>query len=35
MVKASDTPIRRHTKIKGEANLYDPKWEVYFEDKRI
>lgn len=33
LVKASDTPIRRHTKIKGEANPYDPAWEQYFEDR--
>ncbi|WP_022947341.1 group II intron reverse transcriptase/maturase [Methylohalobius crimeensis] len=31
LVKASDTPIRRHVKIKGEANPYDPKFEEYFE----
>jgi RNA-directed DNA polymerase len=30
---ASDTPIRRHTKIKGEANPYDLQWEQYFEDR--
>ena len=24
-------PIQRHTKIKGEANPYDPAWEEYFE----
>jgi len=28
---ASDVPIRRHTKIKGDANPYDPAWEPYFE----
>lgn len=28
---ASDVPIRRHTKIKGDANPYDPQWEPYFE----
>jgi len=33
LVRASDTPIRRHIKIKGEANPYDPKWEVYFEER--
>jgi len=33
LVKASDTPIRRHTKIKGDANPFDPKWEPYFEDR--
>jgi RNA-directed DNA polymerase len=33
LVNASDTPIRRHTKIKGEANPYDPQWEQYFENR--
>jgi RNA-directed DNA polymerase len=33
LVIASDTPIRRHTKIKGIANPYDPAWEQYFEDR--
>lgn len=33
LAKASDTKIRRHTKIKGEANPFDPQWEVYFEDR--
>jgi RNA-directed DNA polymerase len=33
LAMASDTPIRRHTKIKGEANPYDPQWEQYFEDR--
>jgi RNA-directed DNA polymerase len=28
---ASDMPIRRHTKIKGDANPYDPEWESSFE----
>lgn len=28
---ASHTQIRRHVKIKGEANPYDPAWESYFE----
>ncbi len=30
---AADTPITRHQKIKGEANPYDPDWEVYFEKR--
>jgi RNA-directed DNA polymerase len=30
---ASDTPIRRHIKIKGEANPFDPAWEPYFEQR--
>jgi RNA-directed DNA polymerase len=29
-----NTPIRRHAKIKAQANPFDPKWELYFE-KRI
>jgi len=33
LVRASDTPIRRHIKIKGEANPYDPEWEEYFEER--
>jgi RNA-directed DNA polymerase len=33
LAKASDTRIRRHTKIKGEANPFDPQWESYFEDR--
>ena len=31
--KAAATPIRRHTKIKGQANPYDPAWELYFEER--
>jgi RNA-directed DNA polymerase len=26
-------PIERHTKIKGDANPYDPAWEMYFEER--
>jgi RNA-directed DNA polymerase len=26
-------PIKRHTKIKAEANPYDPAWEMYFEER--
>jgi RNA-directed DNA polymerase len=33
LVQAADTPIRRHQKIKGEANPYDPQWEEYFEGR--
>jgi RNA-directed DNA polymerase len=29
--RASSVPIVRHVKIRGEANPYDPHWEVYFE----
>jgi RNA-directed DNA polymerase len=33
LLKASRTPIRRHVKIRNEANPYDPEWEVYFEER--
>ncbi|KXS30603.1 MAG: RNA-directed DNA polymerase (Reverse transcriptase) [Candidatus Gallionella acididurans] len=33
LVKASDTPIKRHVKIKGAANPYDPAFETYFEER--
>ena len=33
LFKASSVPIKRHPKIKGEANPYDPAWEVYFEER--
>lgn len=31
--KLTDTPIRRHRLIKLEANPFDPKWEMYFEER--
>ena len=31
LFRASTMPIRRHTKIKSEANPYDPDWEPYIE----
>lgn len=33
LLLASDIPIKRHVKIKGEANPYDPQWELYFEER--
>ena len=33
LYKASKTPIKRHIKIKAEANPYDPAWETYFEER--
>jgi len=33
LVRASWTRIRRHVKIQGEANPYDPAWELYFEER--
>jgi RNA-directed DNA polymerase len=29
----SDTPIKRHIKIKADANPYAPEWEQYFESR--
>lgn len=31
--QAHETAIRRHSKIKGAANPYDPAWELYFEER--
>lgn len=33
LFRAGSVPIKRHTKIKGEANPYDLQWEGYFEDR--
>lgn len=33
LVKACDVHIRRHIKVKDDANPYDPKWELYFEER--
>jgi RNA-directed DNA polymerase len=33
LIKAVDTPIRRHIKIKAAANPFDPDWEPYFEER--
>ena len=33
LVRTRDTPIRRHVKVKGTANPYDPAWELYFEER--
>ena len=33
LLAASSVPIQRHTKVKGEANPYDPAWEPYFEER--
>jgi len=31
LLRASSTSIKRHTKIQGDANPYDPAYETYFE----
>jgi RNA-directed DNA polymerase len=33
LLYASDTPVKRHTKIKAEANPYAPEYEMYFEQR--
>jgi RNA-directed DNA polymerase len=33
LVNAFSTPIKRHTKVQGKANPYDPEWEIYFEHR--
>ncbi len=33
LVYATDTSIRRHRKVKAEANPYSPTWEAYFEER--
>jgi len=30
---AESTPIKRHVKVQGEANPYDPAYETYFEER--
>jgi RNA-directed DNA polymerase len=33
LFRAGDVPIRRHVKLRGTANPYDPQWEMYFEER--
>jgi RNA-directed DNA polymerase len=33
LLSTSRTPIKRHVKVKGEANPYDPVYETYFEKR--
>jgi RNA-directed DNA polymerase len=33
LLAASDTPIRRHVKVRSDANPYDPAYESYFEKR--
>ncbi|WHQ99743.1 group II intron reverse transcriptase/maturase [Klebsiella pneumoniae] len=33
LIQACATPVVRHIKIKAEAKMYAPKWEVYFEER--
>jgi len=34
LMKLSDIPIRRHIKVKCEANPFEPTWDAYFERRR-
>jgi RNA-directed DNA polymerase len=34
LISATYISIRRHIKIRGKANPYDPAWEMYFEDRQ-
>ncbi len=33
LVRARQIAIRRHVKVQGAANPYDPAWELYFEER--
>ncbi|PTY02953.1 group II intron reverse transcriptase/maturase [Verrucomicrobia bacterium LW23] len=35
LLKAAKTPIRRHRKIKSEANPFDPTWREYLEQRAL
>lgn len=34
LVKTTDVPIRRHCKVRAEANPFDPAWDSYFAARR-
>lgn len=33
LVDPTRTKIRRHLKVKGDSNPFDPRWRAYFEDR--
>jgi RNA-directed DNA polymerase len=35
LFRASEIKIKRHIKIKQDANPFDPKWEIYFERREM
>jgi RNA-directed DNA polymerase len=35
LLKMGDIPVRRYTKIKQDANPYDPAWREYFEERAM
>jgi len=34
LIDISAIPIRRHIKVRAEANPFDPLWELYFDSAR-
>jgi len=34
LVDPTETPIRRHVKVKSDANPFDPNWREYFENRK-
>lgn len=35
LVYATDTPIRRHVKVRAEVNPYSPQWESYLAERHV
>lgn len=35
LVYATDTPIRRHVKVRAEVNPYSPRWENYLTERHV
>ena len=33
LARASETKIKRHVKIRGDANPFDPEWRPYFAER--
>jgi RNA-directed DNA polymerase len=33
LADTASVPIKRHTKVKAQANPYDPEWETYYEKR--
>ena len=33
LFRCTDVPIRRHPKLRSDANPFDPTWELYFEER--
>jgi len=34
LIHMAKTPIKRHIKIRSQANPFDPSWDAYFESRR-